>query len=60
MPVILDPADYDAWLDPADPRGADLLRPCPANWLEAFPVSTRVDSPRHHAADLIEPFPNPA
>jgi putative SOS response-associated peptidase YedK len=60
MPVILDPADYDAWLDPADPRGADprgaeLLRPCPAEWLEAVPVSTRVNSPRNDDPSVIQP-----
>ena len=26
MPVILDPADHDAWLDPARPNGEGLLR----------------------------------
>ena len=60
MPVILDPADYDRWLDPSQPDGQALLRPCPDEWLEAFPVSTRVNSPRNDTADLIEPIPNPA
>jgi putative SOS response-associated peptidase YedK len=60
MPVILDPADYDRWLDPSQPDGQALLKPCPAEWLEVFPVSTRVNSPRNDTADLIEPFPNPA
>jgi putative SOS response-associated peptidase YedK len=60
MPVILDPAEYGRWLDPSQPDAQALLRPCPDDWLEAFPVSTRVNSPRHDSADLIEPFPNPA
>ena len=60
MPVILAPADRGRWLDPAQPDAQALLRPCPDDWLEAFPVSTRVNSPRHDCADLIEPFPNPA
>jgi putative SOS response-associated peptidase YedK len=55
MPVVLDPADYGAWLDPADPRGADLLRPCPAEWLEAVPVSTRVNSPANDYESVIQP-----
>ena len=38
MPVILDPADYNAWLDPAR-GGQELLRPCPEQWLEATPVN---------------------
>lgn len=38
MPVILDPADVDRWLDPelTDPAAVqDLLRPCPDEWLTA-------------------------
>jgi putative SOS response-associated peptidase YedK len=55
MPVVLDPADYEAWLDPGDPRGADLLRPCPVEWLEAVPVSSRVNSPRNDDESIIQP-----
>ena len=60
MPVILDPKDYDRWLDPSQPDGQALLRPCLDDWLEAYPVSTRVNTPRSDSADLIEPLPNPA
>jgi putative SOS response-associated peptidase YedK len=55
MPVVLDPKDYDAWLDSGDVRGAALLRPCPAEWLEAVPVSTRVNSPAYGDEALVEP-----
>jgi putative SOS response-associated peptidase YedK len=55
MPVILDPADYDAWLDTGDPRGAALLRPCPAAWSEAVSVSTRVNNPANDDEGLAEP-----
>jgi putative SOS response-associated peptidase YedK len=48
-------ADYGAWLDPADPRGPGLLRPCPADWLEAVPVSTRVNSPRNDDPSILQP-----
>lgn len=50
MPVILDPADYDRWLDPAvqDPaQVADLLRPYPAEQMLATPVSDYVNNARH-------------
>ena len=60
MPVILGPADHDRWLDPSRPDAEALLRPCPDDWLEAYPVGTRVNSPRHDSAELAEPFPNPA
>ena len=55
MPVILAPADYDAWLDPSDLRGPELLRPCPTEWLEALPVSTRVNSPKNDDPSIFEP-----
>jgi putative SOS response-associated peptidase YedK len=56
MPVMLDDADWDTWLDPAT---ADLgaveamLRPAPDDWLELYPVSTRVNSPDNNDADLL-------
>jgi putative SOS response-associated peptidase YedK len=52
MPVILDPADHGRWLDPAEPGAIELLRPCPAEWLEAVPVSTRVNSPANDESVL--------
>jgi putative SOS response-associated peptidase YedK len=55
MPVILDPADYGRWLDPSLPGGEELLRPCPTEWLEAMPVSTRVNSPRNDDESIIQP-----
>jgi putative SOS response-associated peptidase YedK len=59
MPVILDPNDYDARLDPSDPRGAELRPPCPAEWLEAVPVSTQVNSPRNDDESILEPEGEP-
>jgi putative SOS response-associated peptidase YedK len=56
MPVILDPASYDRWLDPARPQAQELLRPCPDDWLEAVPVSARVNSPKNDDADLLTPL----
>ncbi len=58
MPVILDPAAEALWLDPTltDPASVlECLRPCPANLLVAYPVSSRVSSPREDGASLIEP-----
>ena len=59
MPVILDPVDYDAWLDPGHPAGAGLLVPCPSAWLEAVPVSTRVNSPANDDESVVEPEGEP-
>ena len=55
MPVILDPADYDRWLDPTQPGAQELLRPCPAEWLEAVPVSRRVNNPRNDDETILQP-----
>ena len=55
MPVILAPADFERWLEPqAD--GRDFLAPCPANWLEALPVSPRVNSPQNDDPECIAPL----
>ena len=59
MPVILDPADYDAWLDPNAATGDELRRlfePFPAEQLEMYPVSTHVNSPRNDDASCIAPM----
>jgi len=46
MPVILDPEDFDMWLDPSvDDTQAlvGLLRPYPAGEMTAYIVSTEVN-----------------
>jgi putative SOS response-associated peptidase YedK len=57
MPVILPPSDYSAWLDPATPAkdAQAMLRPYDADAMEAYPVSTRVNSPRNDDPDVIAP-----
>lgn len=56
MPVLLSPASYDQWLDPATPAEPlkALLRPCPGEELHAYPVSPLVNNPRNNAPQLIE------
>lgn len=59
MPVILDPKDYDLWLDPAirEPeRLLPLLKQYPAKKMEAYPVSKVVNSPSHESPDCIKPL----
>jgi putative SOS response-associated peptidase YedK len=58
MPVVLDDTDWDAWLDPGNGDLAALegmLHPAPDDWLEVYPVSTRVNSPENNDADLVRP-----
>ena len=60
MPVIMAPTAYDQWLDPTVQQAASLqalLRPYPSEELQAYPVSTLVNNPRHDGADCLEPLP---
>ena len=54
MPVLLQPKDFDRWL--AGTSGTELLRPAPNDYLQAWPVSRRVNSSRAPTDDptLIE------
>jgi putative SOS response-associated peptidase YedK len=56
MPVILEPRDYDRWLDAGDPARppVDLLRPYPAEKMLAWPVSDRVGNVRNNDPELLE------
>jgi len=59
MPVILDPADYDTWLDPETTdasRLKPLLGPWPAEAMECWPVSRRVGNPANDDPALLEPL----
>jgi len=56
MPVILAPADYDAWLGAEDPAAVQaLLQPFPAAAMVATPVSARVNNVRNDDAACIAP-----
>jgi putative SOS response-associated peptidase YedK len=58
MPVILDPEEYNLWLDSevSDLETlAPLMRPYPDDKLEAILVSTLVNNPRNDDARCIEP-----
>lgn len=56
MPVILRREDEDKWLSPDNTEPEHLLpllRPYPADAMEAYPVSSAVNSPRNDAPDLV-------
>jgi putative SOS response-associated peptidase YedK len=59
MPVIVEPQDYDAWLDPeiGDPALLrELAAHYPAERIEAYPVGRAVGSPRSQGPELVEPI----
>jgi len=57
MPVILEGADGDAWLDPATPAATaqKLLRPIAARETTYYLVSRRLNSPAADDPSLIAP-----
>lgn len=58
MPVILDPSDYDAWLDRTQQDAATIqafLKPFPAERMQLVPVSTLVNSPRNEKPECVVP-----
>ena len=62
MPVILDPKDYDRWLDPATPLDdlKALLKPFPAEKMQAVAVSRTANSVKNDNEACIEPIGEPA
>jgi putative SOS response-associated peptidase YedK len=58
MPVIVPPENYEAWLDCAKidaKQAAALVGRAPDDFLEAVPISTRVNSVRNDGQENLEP-----
>ncbi len=56
MPVILDPKDETAWLDPGEhslPTLEKFLKPCPSSWLECYEISPLVNSPKNNREEVL-------
>lgn len=66
MPMVIEPARWDEWLDPADTSTEALhalLAPAMSGHLASHPVSTEVNAVRHNGPGLIAPVatdPEPA
>ena len=59
MPVILNPDDFDLWLDISAQNASavqHLLRPYPGDEMRYYPVSTYVNSPYNDGPGCIEPL----
>jgi putative SOS response-associated peptidase YedK len=60
MPVILDPATFDVWLDPDLHDLGELtalVRAVPSGTITHHPVSPRVGNVRNNDASLVTPIP---
>lgn len=58
MPVILHPREYAKWLDPSPQtpeKLSPLLKPFPAEDMNAYPVSTMVNKPENDIPELVVP-----
>jgi putative SOS response-associated peptidase YedK len=58
MPAILEPSEYDRWLDPdvSDPRAlAILLHPYRPEAMAAYPVSRYVNRPENEGPECVRP-----
>jgi putative SOS response-associated peptidase YedK len=67
MPLLVEKDRYAAWLDPTVSEPEDLLSllvPAAPGRLEAYPVSTEVNSVKNNGPELLEPLatepPDPA
>ena len=54
MPVILPEEKHDAWL--SGEAGKEVLVPFPAHPMKAWPISSRVNSPKNNDAEIIVPI----
>jgi putative SOS response-associated peptidase YedK len=57
MPAILPAASHAAWLAGDRETAFSLVSAYPEERMVAYPVSTRVNTPRNNDADLIQPIP---
>jgi len=58
MPVILNEADYDRWLNPDEKNQQtllDLLKPYPAEEMDFHPISTLVNNVKNDVSECLEP-----
>src|SRR5690606_34117830 len=55
MPAIVTPDTAEQWLRGEPAAARSLLVPFPADQMDAYRVSTRVNSPRNQGPELIEP-----
>ena len=55
MPVIVPPEGWKLWLGEADGDPAALVKPFPAELMEAWPISARVNSVKNNDAALLAP-----
>ena len=59
MPVILSQDYYEAWMNPKETNSSrlkSLLLPYPSDRMKAYPISSRVNTPKNDESTLITPL----
>ena len=59
MPIIIEPKNFDEWLNPENQEPDEikpLLKPFDASKMEAYPVTSFVNSPSNKGEKCIEEF----
>ncbi|MCH8504716.1 MAG: SOS response-associated peptidase [Ectothiorhodospiraceae bacterium] len=56
MPAMMLPEDCAAWLEGTMEEARAALVTFPANQMDAYPVSTRANSPKNNSPELLEPI----
>lgn len=56
MPAILEHSAIEAWLSGTSEQARAVLKPYPSDEMIAWPVSTRVNTPKNNSPDLISPI----
>ena len=60
MPVILDRETEKKWIENSPHEALiELMKPCAASSLLAYPISTLVNSPRYDSPEILEPAGDP-
>jgi putative SOS response-associated peptidase YedK len=61
IPVVLDPTDWEQWLDPSvdSDKARRLLITPPSEWFEVFPVSSMVNNVANDGPSLLDPVQPP-
>lgn len=54
--MIIPPDGYECWLANIEPDPSDLLVPYPAELMRMWPISTRVNSTKNDAPDILDPL----
>ena len=56
MPVILDPTDYQTWMQATPTDASALIRPFPAERMRAYAVNKAVGNVRNNSVELTAPI----